>query len=49
LIGEQAVAAPDDEIADIAIQTLLLSALEAIGECNRRVVYDDAPRASFAA
>jgi hypothetical protein len=35
----------DDEIADIAIETLLLSALEAIGECDRRIVDRDPPRA----
>jgi hypothetical protein len=49
LVSEQAVGALDDEIADIAIETLLLSALEAIGECNRRIVDRDPPRASFSA
>src|SRR6185369_16692780 len=49
LVGEQAVGALDDEIADIAIETLLLSALEAIGERDRRGVDRDPPRASLAA
>ena len=45
LIGEEAVGAPDDEIADVAREVLRLRALQAIAELDARVADAHAPGA----
>ena len=49
LIGEDSVGALDDEIADVAIQALLLPTLQAVVKTNRLAANHESPRAALAA
>ncbi len=48
LVGEQAVGAPHDEIADFAGEVLLDPALEGVVECDHPIVHPHADRARLA-
>src|SRR5439155_3464928 len=48
LIGEDAVGALDDEIADVAIQALLLPTLQAVVKTHRLASNQESPRATLA-